>query len=218
MRMNRLKIAAAAMLVWILPISCQQQQQPGSGSNTETETPQMAPPIHLGAVHQVYPEQKFALLRIIGPMPKSGTVLITHPMDGTNSRIGNLIVSSEFAARNGIIAADIRSGTVMKGDRVFQYRNISRKQNEESEQESAATAHPILDTVPDSAVQEIETSTEQIPQETDTPTNDTIVETPVTVTDTPQEPAPLPTTPAPADDNTPPAYLEDIPDDINGWN
>lgn len=214
MGMSRFNIATAAVLMCVLSISCQQQQRPGSETDTETGEQQMAPPIHLGAVHQVYPEQNFALLRIIGPMPKSGTVLITHPMDGTNSRIGNLIVSSEFAARNGIIAADIRSGTVVKGDRVFQYRNISRRNEQEREDESTeSVAHPILDTVPDSVVKEMEATPEPLPEEpSDAPT----ATEPHEPEFTPQ-PELQPTTPD-SGSNTPPAYLDEIPDDISGWN
>jgi hypothetical protein len=150
-----------AVLMSALPVACIQQQQQQQSSDTQTEKLQeheMAPPLHLGAVHQVYPEQGFALLRIIGPVPKGGTVLISHPMDGSNSRIGNLIVSSEFATRNNIIAADIRSGTVMKGDRVFQYRNLSTSQNDEESEgaDSESVERPILDTVPDSVIKEAE--------------------------------------------------------------
>lgn len=214
MGMSRFNIATAAVLMCVLTISCQQQQRPSSEADTENGEQQMAPPIHLGAVHQVYPEQNFALLRIIGPMPKSGTVLITHPMDGTNSRIGNLVVSSEFAARNGIIAADIRSGTVVKGDRVFQYRNISRRNEQERENESTeAVAHPILDTVPDSVVKEMEATPEPLPEG---PTEATTATEPREPEFTP-EPEPQPTTPD-SGSNTPPAYLDDIPDDISGWN
>ena len=171
----------------------------------------MAPPLHLGAVHQVYPEQGFALLRIIGPVPKGGTVLISHPMDGTNSRIGNLIVSSEFATRNNIIAADIRSGTVMKGDRVFQYRNLSSAQNDEvpEDADSGNIERPILDTVPDSVIMEAEEEKLQATQES---SDDVVVEHTFTT------PKPEVAQPSPVDTPNVPSYLEDIPDDISGWN
>ncbi len=214
--MSRLNIAAAAVLMCVLAVSCQQQQQPDGDGNSAANEQKMPPPIHLGAVHQVYPEQNFALLRIIGPMPRSGTVLITHPMDGTNSRIGNLVVSSEFAARNGIIAADIRSGTVVKGDRVFQYRNISRQTKQTEEQESQETVeHPILDTVPDEVV--VETESPPAPgavttAEEDAPSPATESAEPTFATP-PTAPEPVPATQG----NTP-SYLDDIPDDISGWN
>ncbi len=107
-----------------------QQEQPA-----KEEKPQFVPPLHIGAVHQVFATDKFALLRIIGPMPTEGTVLITHPIDGTADRVGNLIVSSAQHARNNIIAADIRAGVVMKGDRVFLYRNIAAEQAQEETEE-----------------------------------------------------------------------------------
>lgn len=210
--MSRNHVMLAAVLMCTLPVACIQQQQSSVSQNEELQEPEMAPPLHLGAVHQVYPEQGFALLRIIGPIPKGGTVLISHPMDGTNSRIGNLIVSSEFATKNNIIAADIRSGTVMKGDRVFQYRNLSASQNDgESESsDSDSVEHPILDTVPDSVIKEVEAA-EQAETES---TNDTVVEH----TYTTPEPEPVSAPPAPSDSPNVPSYLEDIPDDISGWN
>jgi hypothetical protein len=212
--MKRFLPATLLMLGCALLFSCQQMHQKQDASAKKEATIEIPPPLHLGAVHQVFSNDKFALLRIIGPMPKSGTVLITHPMDGTNSRIGNLIVSSEFAARNGIIAADIRSGTVVKGDRVFQYRNISRRNEQERENESTeAVAHPILDTVPDSVVKEMEATPEPLPEEpSDAPT----ATEPHEPEFTPQ-PELQPTTPD-SGSNTPPAYLDEIPDDISGWN
>ena len=206
-----------AVLMSALPVACiqqqQQQQQSSDPQNEKLQEQEMAPPLHLGAVHQVYPEQGFALLRIIGPVPKGGTVLISHPMDGSNSRIGNLIVSSEFATRNNIIAADIRSGTVMKGDRVFQYRNLSSSQNDEETEgaDSESIERPILDTVPDSVIKEAEEEQQRI-QATQENAEDIIPEQP----DSPPEPEV--TTPSPADTPNVPSYLEDIPDDISGWN
>ena len=204
-----------AVLMSVLPVACiqqqQQQQQSSDSQNEELQEQKMAPPLHLGAVHQVYPEQGFALLRIIGPVPKGGTVLISHPMDGTNSRIGNLIVSSEFATRNNIIAADIRSGTVMKGDRVFQYRNLSSAQNDEvpEEADSGNIERPILDTVPDSVIMEAEEEKLQATQES---SDDVVVEHTFTT------PKPEVAQPSPVDTPNVPSYLEDIPDDISGWN
>lgn len=111
--------------------SCSQTQ-----SQKETDQPQSAkadipPPLYLGTVHQVFPSDNFALIRIIGPRPGEGTVLVTHPEDGSTSRVGNLVVSSAMHARNSIIAADIRAGVVMRGDRVYKYRSISTAPAEE---------------------------------------------------------------------------------------
>lgn len=213
--MSRIHVMLTAVLMSVLPVACiqqqQQQQQSSDSQNEELQEQKMAPPLHLGAVHQVYPEQGFALLRIIGPVPKGGTVLISHPMDGTNSRIGNLIVSSEFATRNNIIAADIRSGTVMKGDRVFQYRNLSSAQNDEvpEEADSGNIERPILDTVPDSVIMEAEEEKLQATQES---SDDVVVEHTFTT------PKPEVAQPSPVDTPNVPSYLEDIPDDISGWN
>lgn len=203
-----------AVLMCALPVACihQQQQQSTDNQNGEQSEQEIAPPLHLGAVHQVYPEQGFALLRIIGPVPKGGTVLISHPMDGSNSRIGNLIVSSEFATRNNIIAADIRSGTVMKGDRVFQYRSISASENED-ETDGSGSGHaerPILDTVPDSVIKEAEEAEQEQPAPEIS--EDVVVEPTYTA------PAPEPAKPTPSEAPGVPSYLEDIPDDISGWN
>ena len=82
-------IATVALLMGACQQSKPGQGKPGDQSNT-------LPPLHLGAVHQVYPDQGFALLRIIGPMPKGGTVLISHPADGSNTRVGNLVVLSGY--------------------------------------------------------------------------------------------------------------------------
>ncbi len=207
-----------AALMCTLPVACmqQQQQQISDTQNEEQQEQEMAPPLHLGAVHQVYPEQGFALLRIIGPVPKGGTVLISHPMDGTNSRIGNLIVSSEFATRNNIIAADIRSGTVMKGDRVFQYRSISTSQNEDDTEgeESASVERPILDTIPDSVIKEVEAAEQA--HKAQKAAADSTEERDSEPTYT--EPEPEPAKPTSTDVPDVPSYLEDIPDDISGWN
>lgn len=215
--MSRIHVMLTAVLMSALPVACiqqqQQQQQSSDTQNEELQEQEMAPPLHLGAVHQVYPEQGFALLRIIGPVPKGGTVLISHPMDGSNSRIGNLIVSSEFATRNNIIAADIRSGTVMKGDRVFQYRSLSASYNDEESEgaDSESVERPILDTVPDSVIKEAEEEKQRIQAEQEN-TEDIVVEQPYTT------PEPEAAQPSPSDAPSVPSYLEDIPDDISGWN
>jgi len=107
-------------LALVLALACAQpscsvfqQQKHTEGEEKEEETAKIPPPLHLGAVHQVIPERHFALLRIIGPMPKEGTVLISHPADGAIDRVGNLMVSSGQHRRGNIIVADIRSGTVI---------------------------------------------------------------------------------------------------------
>lgn len=117
--MKRLIPLATFALAGLL-VCCQQQNQ----TPTEKPVEQTPAPQYLGTVHQVYPTQKFALLRIIGPIPAPGETLVTHPADGSTARMGNLVVAQD-EPRSGMIVADIRSGEVAGGDRVFLYRNIS---------------------------------------------------------------------------------------------
>lgn len=134
--MKQVLASALLFLVCLLQCSCSQmQKQERDESTSETKEASAPPPLYLGSVHQVYAADKFALLRIIGPLPPEGTVLITHPTDGSTSRMGNLIVSASANARNNIIAADIRAGQVAKGDRVFKYRSIAAAPIEPKEPE-----------------------------------------------------------------------------------
>lgn len=137
-------IPALLLAAFLLPAcSSTKQNQSTPEEERQENLRRTPPPLHLGAVHQVFPEKHFALLRIIGPMPAEGSVLITHPPDGATDRIGNLRVASGQNSRSNIIAADIRSGTVIKGDRVFQYRTIA-VEDEEKPQET--TEHPAEET------------------------------------------------------------------------
>lgn len=200
--------------------SCQQQQPQAQAEEQEEQKSKVPPPLHLGAVHQVYPEQNFALLRIIGPMPGPGVTLITHPADGSNSRIGNLVISTGQPTRNNIIAADIRSGTVVRGDRVFRYRNIASytepSQDTEPGQEDMAETVTAADTsmLQEEAEQVSNMRDEDFPEPVlnreDDDTQDTVVE---------EEPEPsVPVTPAsPTPQHAAPSYLNDIPDDISQW-
>ncbi len=193
-----------------LSVSCIQQQQHAEHQEETTEAKE-PPPLHLGAVHQVYPDQHFALLRIIGPMPAAGATLITHPPDGSNSRIGNLVISTGQPARNNIIAADIRSGTVVRGDRVFQYRDVSLHPG----REQVAPEVPEEETVQDLTI--TETPAPSAPSEDvpapgvgESPEERPSVDT--TVLPAPAAPTETPSPSAPAPD-----YLNEIPDDISQW-
>lgn len=97
----------------------QQQQLP-----EEKKEEKEPPPLYLGTVDQVYPDRQFALIRLIAPMPAPGTTLISHPADGSTARVGNLSASSE-RVDDLRVAADIRGGTVMRGDYVFAYRPLA---------------------------------------------------------------------------------------------
>lgn len=198
--------------------ACSQlQQQQNSEKPAEEATPEIPPPLHLGAVHQVFSADKFALLRIIGPMPKEGTVLITHPADGSTDRVGNLIVSSAQHARNNIIAADIRAGVVMKGDRVFQYRSIAAAPIEEEEPEPFTMTDTDIDVgyTPPAIKEKMSAAMGEVsapepapvaPEEdADIPTS----ETTVLPTEEPVAPA--------VPEITPHGRFDDIPDNINDW-
>lgn len=97
-----------------------QQQQAPEEKKRESEPP----PLYLGTVDQVYPDRQFALIRLIAPMPAPGTTLISHPADGSTDRVGNMSASPE-RVDDLRIAADIRGGTVMRGDYVFAYRPLA---------------------------------------------------------------------------------------------
>lgn len=216
--MKHLSICA---VVAVLLSSCSLVQQQSAPAAKE-EADRVMPPMYLGEVHQVYPSQGFALLRIIGPLPRAGVTLITHPVDGSTSRMGNLVISDDSSPRNGMVAANIRSGTVASGDRVFLYRNIAQGAEDEPElprpvsrpaapEADAPAANPPLhvyatrDDLP-----------QQKPQEAQKPDAAPIpdpVEPPATSPQLPSGPITLPSTP-----DTPPAYLNDIPDDVNQWN
>ncbi len=213
--MSRFTTAALLLSLSLLPTACLQQQlqQQQQAEAQQEVKPRALPPLHLGSVHQVYPEQGFALLRIIGPMPGPGTTLITHPANGSNERIGNLSISSQQPTRDGIIAADIRSGTVVKGDRVFRYRNVAASSSsgdiiaEErptglapDEQEVAPIPPPVIaEETPFPAAAETAPA----------------VETTVLPTTAPVAPGSAPDAPrAPAQA---PDYLKSIPDSIDDW-
>lgn len=198
-------LCSAALLSSCSPL----QQQEGKSESEQEEKVVIPPPLHLGAVHQVYPEQGFALLRMIGPVPAPGTTLISHPADGSNDRVGNLCVSNATSSRNGIIAADIRSGTVVKGDRIFLYREIAPPEPQEQDDDIPADA----DTSGDDTV--ITEDNSPIRPDAAQPTPDPEPQQ-VDTTVLPED-----TTPAPAPSvNTPdgiPDSIRDIPDSINDW-
>ena len=190
-------IVCAAML----PVACQQQKQP-EPSDTETAN-KVLPPLHLGAVHQVYPDQGFALLRIIGPIPAPGTVLITHPADGSNTRIGNIQVTADAPADNRIIAAQIRAGQLVKGDRVFLYRHLMEPEEKPTEEipKPVTPMHPVEQPAQPSPMP---------PSSPATPADETAPSEPTII-----EPQKRPT--SPATEHKTPEHIFDIPDNIDDW-
>lgn len=196
-------LAGVAFAVCSCSVLTQQQQAPEETKETKKKIP---PPLYLGTVHQVYPDKGFALLRIIGPIPKEGVTLITHPFDGTNARIGNLLVSSIEAAGKGIIAADIRSGTVVQGDRVYLYRDVYEPESKEQE----PTEETEVPQKPDAGSDETLDSREMAPEVTEA--------TPLL----PESSSERANNPVPAPKNEPPPsavpdHLNDIPEDIRQW-
>lgn len=186
------------------------QQQEGEKEEAQQEEKKLVipPPLHLGAVHQVYPEQNFALLRMLGPVPGPGTTLITHPADGSNDRVGNLCVSNAGSTRSNMIAADIRSGTVVQGDRVFFYRDIAAPEAQEQDITEDETTD---DTTTDDTI----TETDDAPITPDAATEE---ETPATVDTTVLPEDETPAIPEPTAPDTVPASIQDVPDTIDDWN
>lgn len=202
-----LSLTGAALLLSACSLLPQQQDEAQQEEKPEFSIPA---PLHIGAVHQVYPEQHFALLRMLGPVPAPGTTLISHPADGSNERVGNLCVSNATGSRHNIIAADIRSGTVVSGDRVFLYRSISEPEAREQDSE-VETDNSEDDTITSDVVPPASALTEETPAATVEPAS---VETTVLPEDT--VPAP-----AASADNAPdviPDSIRDVPDTIDDWN
>ena len=206
--------------------SCQQQQQQ-QADQPAPQKEEAPPPLYLGTIHQVFPADNFALVRIIGPRPAEGTVLVTHPQNGSADRVGNLLVSSAIHARNSIIAADIRAGVVMKGDRVYQYRSIAAAPvEEETEEETTPEAFTLhgeevdLGYMPpevrarrerNAKLAEAAESAAQLPQQTPQTqpvATATTIETPE---DDNQPSMPEITTPVGM------PGIDSVPDDISGW-
>lgn len=197
----------------VFPACTQFQQQQDSTAPGQEATPDIPPPLYLGTVHQVFSADKFALLRLIGPIPPEGTVLISHPADGTTDRVGNLVVSAAQNARNGIIAADIRAGLVLKGDRIFKYRSISAAEEEEETEENpepVSLTGVELDVgyTPPEIKEELEGNTKPEPADQPAPAS-SYTETTVLPDDEPVAPA-IPDTPGNS-------KFDDIPDTIGGW-
>lgn len=216
-------------------VACQSQQSQHEQSEQQVSGP---PPLHLGAVHQVFPDQGFATLRFIGPVPPAGTTLITHPPDGSNSRVGNLQLPLDRQVRNSYVVATIRSGVVFQGDRVFMYRNVGQADSSAQRSESDHNASHAL---PGDGSQLGSPDAGSIGIAQPSSTASTPSSPPVDVafagaTSGPQIPAvdslqPLPVqqpeevpaqpTPQPprrtATPGNIPDYLNDIPDNINDW-
>ena len=208
-------------------------------TETKSERKKELPPLYLGTVHQVYPAQKFALLRIIGPVPRPGVTLISHPADGSTARMGNLCISADSSPNRGIVVADIRAGAVESGDRVFLYRNIARQEEKTAQTDAlhddVVTESPVVTPVAERGLPAVLPSVRKptVPTTTasgysplqqggastsaaDEPrSNDGGVEVTTPPASVPQGPLRQPAMPNLPDKA--PSYLDDIPNDINQW-
>lgn len=91
----------------------------------EKPAPRVETPTFVGVVDNVYSKQGYVLVRLNGMPPAEGAILISQsPEKAEQPRIANLVVSAERLG-NLRIPADIRSGTVEKGDLVFLYKNLA---------------------------------------------------------------------------------------------
>lgn len=212
---KNLPVLLSALVCGLTFTSCSQfQQQQKQPAAPEEAIPDIPPPLYLGSVHQVFSSDKFALLRIIGPLPAEGTVLITHPADGSADRTGNLIVSSAQHARNSIIAADIRAGIVMKGDRVFRYRSIAAQEEQSEEEPPEATtlsgSEIDLGYTPPHIKEKLESDIARDNQNNEPAYTDE--EDPAATSIQPDVPVPEPVLDTPEHNK-----FDDIPDNISDW-
>lgn len=192
------------LLFPILLLSCQSQRVIDGEVQEKEEKSNKPAPRYLGSIYQVYPNNNFALIRLLGPNPKPGTTLIAHPADGSSARIANLCVSNEKVnnAISRVIAADIRSGSVMKGDAVYIYRSLLPASNmpaksadkEELDQKQLA-ASDEKNIIIESALKATNES-DNDPQFKDIPWE----------------------TPTPSTDEEIPDYILDVPDNIKDLN
>ena len=209
-------------LALFLLAGCSNWWHIGQKQQQEKNSSKVPPPLYLGTVQQVYAAQKFVLLRIIGPMPSPGATLISHPADGSNSRIANLQVSEDSSPRNGILAADVRSGVAVAGDRVFLYRNISSAPSDkatpsvntptENSPRYVPPSPGVNSTPASESPQQLPPSSEAA--ETGQSTGASAQEEPAPPSQgsDSKSPAPLPDLPQEV-----PSYIRDIPDDVTGW-
>ena len=213
---------ASVMLLGLLTAGCASWWGGADAKKEEEGKKKEPPPLHLGAVHQVYPAQKFALLRIIGPLPQPGATLISHPVDGSTDRIGNLEVSTTSAPRNGMIVADIRAGQVAAGDRVFLYRNVLPPKPTEALPESLTPLPQAPSRVSEPRVDTTGTSPQSQPNSPSDllPEGERGVEVtapPASQPVTPADSGPVSLPPTPSAPTSIPGYLKEIPNDIDDW-
>lgn len=144
-------------------------------------------------------------------VPKEGTTLISHPADGSNLRLANLCISAEKIDNSvsRMIAADIRSGLVARGDAVYIYTDVLPQEPQEAQLDDVIITEDTPINPAEEAFIEDPVATIAKQQELEKEAEAT---TPVIPATTPA--LPKPTSKA---DPTLPSFIQDIPDRIEGW-
>ncbi len=165
---------------------------------------------YIGSVYKIYPDAKFALIRIVKAKPSAGTTLISRPPNGSDARVGNLVVSPQTVSNNitPLIAADIRAGQLQVGDPVYIYQAIGEEAPDIAQQVPAdgdsadALNTDLLPTLPEASFSaDID---EQVPAG---PTTDHRGHTAAPTTPTVQPPT----------QQKVPQNIKNIPDTYEGW-
>ncbi len=123
-RVGLMKRCLFACAIAFLFAACESTSTPKEEKKPEEEKKETV--YYIGSIYKVYPDSKFALVRIVKQKPAAGTTLIAHPAAGPHVRMANLQVSNETIDNNitPLIAADIRSGQLEVGDAVYIYRAL----------------------------------------------------------------------------------------------
>lgn len=96
----------------------------GACSTPPPEEKTQLPPVLVGKISKVFPQQNFVLIQQekTVPVPAKDTVLLSQGASG--ERISNLVMSAERLPNSPHYPADIRSGYPAVGDFVFLYESL----------------------------------------------------------------------------------------------
>lgn len=221
----------------LLLFACQSQTTPDA-ADPQKAGKKVPKPIYIGTIYQVYPAHNFALVRLARDVPKVGVTLISHPADGSNLRLGNLCVSAEKVDNtvSRMIAADIRSGTVMRGDAVYIYMDLTaqapRTQADPAATPADAPAPAATPAPVGAGASPLASPDATTPSPSATPTPPWMADGAASVSPTPAAPttpAASPATPsnsgsapvrspgAGSPDPDLPDFIKKIPDTVDGW-
>ncbi len=125
-RVTPMKRCLFACAISLLFAACQSTSAPEEEKKPQKEKKEAV--YYIGSIYKVYPDSKFALVRVVKQKPAVGTTLISHPIAGPHVRMANLQVSPERINNSitPLIAADVRSGQVEPGDAVYIYRALGQ--------------------------------------------------------------------------------------------